>query len=277
MEREYHGRFFIRQREWRCGDYLDVDLYPVFQPSGKRREKCRPTREAQQRLNHRDAVKRLERLLRLNFRRNDLEADLTYAEPESEEAAVKDLKKFLRELRRLWRGAGIDLKYVYTVEVGKQSGRVHFHLVLNEGPISRDEVERMWQHGWANTRRLRFDESGLGGLAAYVAKKGAHRTAEEAHRRRWSCSRNLERPKPVVRDAAVSVREVGELAEQIERRDAAEFCRSEWGLELVEAEAVLNGLNHGTYVHLSLAPKEAWNGRPPKAMYISAELGGEAG
>ena len=30
-------------------------------------------------------------------------------------------------------GAGLELKYVYTTEYGRKSGRVHHHLVINGG------------------------------------------------------------------------------------------------------------------------------------------------
>lgn len=268
----YRGRFFIRRRVWRCGQYAEVELYPVFQPPGVRRSKCRPTRECQQRINQRDAEKKLARLLRANFGEGDLEIDLTYASPESAEGAVRDLKKYLGKLRKLWRAAGQELKYVYTVEQGKKSGRIHFHLVLNAGPLGRDELEALWKHGYANARRLRMDESGVGGLAGYIAKQGRSRRPEELGKRRWSCSRNLRRPEPEISDGAVTVGEVMELADEIDRRGAGSVLE---GMTLVEAEAWRNRVNRGLYIRLEMAAPETWHGRPPVARYLSGDLGEE--
>ena len=266
----YRGRFFIRQRVWRCGAYAEVELYPVFQPPGKRRSKCRPSRECQQRINQRDAERKLARLLRANFCENDLEIDLTYARPESAEGAVKDLKRWLKELRKIYRAGGAELRYVYTVEQGKKSGRIHFHLVVNLGPISRDEIENLWDHGYANARRLRMDESGLSGLSKYVAKQG--RTRKESGKRRWSCSRNLLRPAAEVRDGAASVGEVMAIADEIDRRSLEAVID---GMTLVEAECWRNKVNKGLYIRMELAAPETWHGRRPVPRDLSGDLGEE--
>lgn len=266
----YRGRFFVRRRVWRCGPYTEVELYPVFQPPGKRRSKCRPTRDCQARLNQREAEKRLARLLRLNFGDQDIEIDLTYAAPPSVEGAVADLRKYLRELRKRWRKAGVELRYVYTCEQGKKSGRVHFHLVLNAGPLGRNELEDLWKHGYANARRLRMDENGVSGLAGYLSKQGRKRKPEEAGKRRWSCSKNLKRPEPEVRDGTVTVGEVMALAEEIDRRSAGAVIED---MTLVEAEAWRNRVNKGLYIRLEMAAPQTWHGRPPVPRYLSGDLG----
>lgn len=272
----YRGRFFIRKRVWHVGRYAEVEVFPVFQPPGKRRAKCKPSRECQQRINERDARRQLGRILLENFTEEDLECDLTFSRPESSEEAVKELQKLLRKLRKIYREAGTELRYVYLWEQGKKSGRVHFHVVLNAGPLSRDALEKLWGHGFANSRRLRLDETGVGGLAEYLTKKsrGGQR---EPGKRRWVPSRNLRRPQPEVTDGAATMGELTALAEDIDRRNA-EGAAEELlpGMTLVEAEALRNLCNRGLYVYLSLAPPEAWHGRRPVARYFSGELGGDA-
>lgn len=273
---QYRGRWFIRRRIWRCGGYAEAEYYPVFQKPGVRRSKCRPTRECQQKLNQRDAEKRLRRLILMNFCETDLEMDLTYAEPESAEGAARDLGKYLRGIRQSYRKAGEELRYIYTIEQGKQSGRIHFHLLLNAGPVSRDALEAMWKHGFANSRRLRLDETGLAGLSAYISKGGLNRRPEELGKRRWSCSRNLQRPQSEITDGAVREMEIRMLEDEIERRNAEEETERLFpGMTLVEAEALRNRVNGGRYVYLSLAPPEAWHGRRPMARYFAGELGGD--
>lgn len=276
----YRGRFFIRQRVWRCGQYASIVFCPIFQPPGVRRSRCRPTRECQETINERESGQKLLRVVRENFTEQDLEMDLTYGEPPSVEEAVKEARKFIRRLRREYRKAGVELRWVLIWEQGVRSGRVHFHLILNAGPLSRDAMEAMWSHGYANSRRLRLDEKGLAPLTEYLTKKSRH-GQRQAGQRRWTCSRNLRRPEPGIRDGAVTVREVEVLAEDIERRSAEETLREflgEMGLEgmtLVEAEALRNPVNRGLYVRLELAAPETWHGRRPVARYFSGELGGE--
>lgn len=266
----YRGRYFIRRRVWRCGQYAEMELYPVFQPPGVRRSKCRPMRECQQRINERDSRRKLTRIVQENFTERDLELDLTYADPPSVEEAVADARKYIRKLRLLYRKSGAELRWVLIWEQGVRSGRVHFHLVLNAGPLSRDELEALWPHGHANSRRLRLDETGLAALVEYLTKK-SRKGQRQPGARRWTCSRNLTRPAPEITDSAVTVAEVAELAEEIDRRSAGAVME---GMTLVEAEALRNRVNRGLYVRLEMAAPETWHGRRPVPRYFSGDLGG---
>lgn len=58
----YRGRHFIRECIYVCGNYMDADIYPVFQPAGKRRARCKPTSAIQEKLNQRNAEKKITRL-----------------------------------------------------------------------------------------------------------------------------------------------------------------------------------------------------------------------
>lgn len=273
--RRYSGRYFIRKRVWRCGDYIEAETYPVFQKQGMRRAKCNPTREAQRRLNQRDAERRLTRIMHLNFTEKDYELDLTFAEVISETDAMRELENYIKRLRRIYRKAGIELRYLYTIEVGKRSGRTHIHMTITGG-IDRDVLEQCWGNGYANTRRLQFDEGGLAGLAKYICKEGRpDAETEKRTYRRWSGSRNLKKPVPEVTDGEVTVQDVAEAVEAIERRDAAEDVRREWpGYELVEATAIRNAVNRGLYVSMSMCRRERWR-RMPSATYCVSELGWE--
>lgn len=270
----YGGRYFIRQRIWRLGSHTEVDVYPVFQKPGTRRKKCKPTREAQRLINQRDAEAKARRLMLANFSApGSMEVDLTFGRPATEEEAMTAFRKYIRQLRREYKRAGAEVRYMYTQEQGKRSGKWHFHLLLSPG-ISRERVEELWPEGYANSRRLRMDETGLAGLADYITKQGKKRRPEDAGRRRWSCSKNLIRPEPEVRDGTVTVRELADLADAIDRRSAeaiaAELAQ---GMTLVEAEAIRNNRNRGTYIHLKLAAPECWHGRRPVARYLSGEIG----
>lgn len=273
----YRGRFFVRSRIWHCGKHVEMEAYPVFQPPGQRRSRCRPTRECQKRINQRDAERKAQRLLLANFGENGLEIDLTFAKPATEEEAREQLRKYLRKLRTIYRNAGEDLRYLYTMEQGKRSRRTHFHLTLNAGPLSRDDLEKLWPHGYANSRRLVLDESGLAGLSKYITKQGRKRPQEEMGRRRWSCSKNLIRPEPEIRDGAVTVAALEAMADAVDRRQAEDVMRERFpGMDLVEAVAVRNAVNGGLYLSFFLAAREMWRSWPPMASYSSVESGAEA-
>lgn len=265
----YRGRYFIRRRIWRCGPYAEVELFPVFQPPGKRRSKCRPTKDCQARLNQRDAERKAKRIVQANFTENDLETDLTFASTESVEGAVKEAQKFLRKLRNIYRAAGAELRYFLIWEQGAKSGKVHFHLILNAGPLSRDAIERLWDHGYANSRRLRMDETGLAALIEYLTKK-SRKGQRKPGQKRWTCSKNLKKPAPEVKDGTVTVGEVMALAEEIDRRSAGAVLPD---MTLVEAEAWRNRVNKGLYIRLEMAAPETWHGRLPVPRYMSGDLG----
>ncbi len=275
--KEYQGRYFIRQRVWSCGDYIDIDTYPVFQRPGERRAKSKPTGEVQAALNQRDSELRFLRLVHTNFGPADYELDLTLGKPAEPGEAVRYLKAYFRRLRRRYRKAGQELRYVYVMERGKLSGRVHFHLIVNCGGMTRDDLEREWGLGYANTRRLQFDEHGVAALVEYVTKQGRKKQGKperEQYHRRWSSSKNLIRPVPQIQDGKVKVPELQVLADAVCRRNAAEDIRQAWpGYELVEANAIRNAHNKGLYVRMSLCRRECWHGRPPKAMYSYGDIG----
>ena len=98
----YRGRYFIRESVYVCGNYMDADIYPVFQPAGKRRARCKPTSAIQERLNQKNAEKKITRLAHANFTEEDLALHLTYEFlPESEEQAQRDLYNYIRRVKRL--------------------------------------------------------------------------------------------------------------------------------------------------------------------------------
>lgn len=267
----YAGRYFIRQRIWRLGSHVELDIYPVFQRPGARREKCRPTREAQRLINQRDAANKARRLILANFSEpGSLEIDLTFGRPALKAEAMEAWKKYIRALRKEYKAAGVELRYMYFSEQGVRSGKWHFHLLVSPG-ISRDRAEELWVHGYANSRRPRIDETGLAGMAEYLTKQYRKRKPEDAGKRRWSCSRNLIRPEAEVRDGMATVREVYRMAEDIQRRSAESPVP---GMTMVEAEAMRNLRNKGLYIHLRLATPECWHGRRPVARYVSGEIGG---
>lgn len=281
MGRTYSGRTFVRNRAIQSGDWIDVDLYPVFQQPGVRRSRSRPTREVQARINQRDAERKLLRLLRANFGQGDQVVHLTYArgmEPEDAAAAQKELYNFLRRLKRERKKRGLEeLKYLSCTEQGKKGGRLHHHAVISGG-MSRDEVEKLWKKGYANARRIQWGEDGAAGLAVYLAEFGGRKPTY----RRWNRSRNLTTPEPDYRDGAMSVADLKDLAGEVENgmpAAAEELERRYPGYEVTQVEVSWNGVNLHPYLHFELrrvsgGPRRAAGSAAPSGR---GRRGGRAG
>lgn len=208
-----------REKMYICGDYADVYIYPVYpnilRPSGRRRSRRGPTRAVQEKLNRRHRAEKLSRLMNTNFTEQDLAVTLTYAvNPDSDEVAVKDIQRWLRRVRYRFRKQGLTMKYIWTMERSGK-GRYHFHVVLSGG-IDRDELEQLWGLGYANSKRLQFDRSGLTALSRYMTKNYDEDGDRPAYRA-YNPSKNLIDPEPTVSDSRVR-----------SRRRAAELADMDW-------------------------------------------------
>ena len=242
-------RAYYREKIYICGDYMDVQIYPVYAKAGVRRSKAKPTSETQARLNEQNSKRHFTRLVHANFTRGDLALHLTYDDanlPESENEARADGQKLLRKLRRLYKAAGRELKYIWVCEKGEKRGRVHHHLILNAG-VSRDVIENLWQKGFANTKRLKFDKNGIAGLTHYMTKQALFF-------KRWNASKNLVRPAEHVNDYRISGKKAAEL---VAFSDSAELFEKLYpGYVYADCMAKGNEINGGKYIYLSLCKKE---------------------
>ena len=252
------GRTFHREHVYVTGDYLDGDIYPVFQPAGKRRRRCKASSRVQAALNQKNAEKKLTRLAHANFTDSDLALHLTYGsgrEPESIDDAERLLGNFIKRLRRRYKKAGLTLKYIRATERGSKNGRIHHHLLISGG-IDRDEIEKLWGLGYANSQRLQFDaESGITGLSHYMAK-------ERQTYRRWSGSRNLTIPEPYEQDGRLSRDDMQELAEEIEDGTAWRSFEALYpDFRLTEATVERNIINQGIYIRFSMRRRFPWEYR----------------
>lgn len=72
MQRTY------REKKHYCGEYMEVEIFPVYTKAKGRGKRKKPTTEIQQRLNQRHAEGKLRRLLHTNFTVFDLFVTLTF-------------------------------------------------------------------------------------------------------------------------------------------------------------------------------------------------------
>ncbi len=188
------------------GDMVESEIYPVWKcRSDVPRVKKNVTREAQKKLNNKNAQKKVIRLVNTNFNNNDLMVTLTYDNkhlPNYGEAR-RDIQNYIKRLKRYRKKMGLsELKYLYTIEFAEEESkkvRVHHHIIINN--MERDVVEELWGKGYANAKKLKKDDFGLEGMARYIAK-------DLNGTRRWSCSRNLKQPKVTMSRTRLTKRKV---------------------------------------------------------------------
>lgn len=199
-----------RTKTIRSGNVLECEVYPIWdtRASVSRARRFRETREAQKKLNNKNAIKNLIRLINTNFTDNDIWGTFTYETkklPASVELAQKEMVKFIRRLKYYATTHNFPaLKYAYVTEFEddeeKGKKRVHHHIVINFP--DRDVAEKLWRNGArTQTRRLQADDSGYEGMVRYILKdpKGL---------KRYVTSKNLEKPITTIADYKFTKRKV---------------------------------------------------------------------
>jgi len=245
-------RCLYREKYYECGDYLEVNVYPVFRKANQRTQKAKPTTEVQEKLNHTNAENKLVRLMNANFTPDDLQFDVTYAPeclPDSDEQAARELQNFIRRVKRYRKKHGMpDLKYIAVTEKGSKGGRYHHHLIISGGVDLRTLAE-IWGRGYTKAQPLQFDESGLVGKAKYLIKEPV------CFGKRWNASKNLVHPQPQTRDGRLSHKKIAELARDTDNR--LEYEKHYEGYYLAQAHRLHNDTNGGVYLHMRFYKKEA--------------------
>ena len=208
-------RNFVREKKIYCGkNYLEVDLYSLseFQieiKKGKRSKKKYVSLPKQEKMNDKNARRRFVQIVETNFGEGDIFITTTYKPkyiPKSYDDARRESRNYIRRIRDKMKALGIkeELKYVVITSMREGKGndepvRYHHHYIISCG-LDRDTLENLWRRkknkgekigdsiGYANSKRIQEDiNTGILGLANYLAR-------HTSHKRKWSCSQNLERP-----------------------------------------------------------------------------------
>lgn len=161
------NRFFV-------GDTIEIEK--VYSGRyGKRvpvAEKRKPTEEAVKKVNFRNKVKHLRRLMQNNFTGDDYHLVLTYRKDERPE--VEEAKKLLRNfhlrMKRRYQKLGQEYKWICVTEY--RTAAIHHHLVINS--IKNVDMIRLlrecWQSGHINITPL-YKDMDVEGLAEYLVKE----------------------------------------------------------------------------------------------------------
>ncbi len=185
----------------RAGRTIEYEKYYTYRygPKGGKRGKRRgPMTEVQRRANNRQAERKLRRLVNANFGPGDLHIVLSYARRKGDayrtrEEMRKDADRFLRNLRKAFKQAGMELKYIHVMEIGEKGAR-HHHLIINH--IDSRTIQNCWG-GLGRVLISPLDGSGqYRKLAEYLLKYSNRTVGTDAELmgKRWSSSRNLVKP-----------------------------------------------------------------------------------
>lgn len=186
-----------------CGSVIEVRKYYTrrFNREGQKRgPNVGTSGEKTAKINEKYSEMMLRRIINTNFNHNDIHLVLTYRKENRPTPGQgrKDLQLFLRRMREEYRRRGSELKYVAVTEY--MASAIHHHLVINN--IDMETIIRLWPHGQPRPTYLHRNGD-YSKLAMYLVKEtnrhlkrgqpiGEH---EKASGKRWSCSRNLIRPK----------------------------------------------------------------------------------
>ena len=168
----------------------------------------RVTPAEQLRWQSKEAVRKVWRMLRdkANFSPGDLWVTLTYPQktkPDSE-TVRRNIKEFLKRMRRQFRKIGKECKYIFSVGRGKR-GAVHLHMVMSK--IDTEIVSTTWQNivnggKWVHVHTEHLDKSqNWHKVAQYIIKNGEETflSDDPIIKKRFSSSRNLRDTKPRAR------------------------------------------------------------------------------
>lgn len=279
------GTLRQRTRTIKAGPMVYVECFPIWDTKTARAAKSEAQQErhrrAQEKLNEKNARKRLVRLVNENFGAGDLILTLEYAKgknPADEAQAMRDVQNYLRRIKRVREKRGLPpMKYVYVIEetYSRQYGKRYHHHVIMSGGISRDEAEAKWTQkhgGYCNARTAQPDEKHLTGFACYLVRGKKERTPERdgknpqerAMSRRWNCSKNLTDmdERATTADKKISVRKAGRIAETMDNFDRAKeiFAKLYPDCKLLEITARRSSWTAGVYICVELRREEP---KPP--------------
>lgn len=248
-----------RVKTIKSGDMLEIEAYPLRRvPDGKRGARKNSSKEAQQRLNDKNTIKRIKRIVHTNFTKNDMWATWTYSDdqlPADHEQAKRDMQNFIRRLKRWLMRNGFEdfeFKYVYVTEFddgAEKKTRVHHHMIMNFP--DRDIAEDLWKGGGrVQTRRLQPDDFGLEGLVRYVLKDKKKRPTK-----RYTVSRNMKKPTETIADTKMT-------RKRSERLVTGEICAQDlfekWhpNYSFGDMEAKLSDWTSGAYIYVRMKRSE---------------------
>ncbi len=264
-------RMGIREKTYYCQgtseskkpDYIEIDMFPFYEFKYKpqRSGKKNVTSPKQKKLNNKNSRRYFRLLAKSNFGQNDYHLTLSYTEdnlPLSVPEAEKEVQKFIRRLKRVYKKADKLLKYIYITEEGAKKARLHHHLLVNaEAGVDRNAIEKAWGKGYANSVRIQLEHGGIDGLVTYLSK-------DPKGRKTYISSRNLIKPQESVSDTKTSRKQFKQLTLWPEDCEDMQkhFEQKHSAYKLINVEKYYNEITCEWYIRAKMELREEYKRKP---------------
>lgn len=275
-----------RTKAIRAGEFLYIRCYPLISPKAAAEQGARMAgldekkghdRKLMAKWNAWNNARRaceLEQLVHAAFRPGDLHISCTYRVDEygcgedgefTREDAKRDVRNYIRRVRRLLKRHGCDLggfwwlcvtatKKRMTEAVRPWPERHHHHILMHGVPDAlRSAVEEIWQHGYCNADRMRDSQEGLSAIAGYIARQEGRANGETKGEKSYSTSRNIPRPEVKTSDRAISRRRAARIAADVraDGREILEAIYPEYRM-VEDAKVDVSDFTAGAYIYAKL-------------------------
>ncbi len=202
-----------RKLKYLLGDVIETEIKysGKYGAKGeKRAPKKKATPEQIKKQNLWAKIKHIRRTILLNFVKHDFWCTLKYKRGTRKpmEEIEHDVELFIDRLRAPYKRAGVMLKYMYRIDIGKRGG-IHIHIIIKRVPVDGDKlIQEKWKAGRVNFVHL-YEAGGYQDLAEYLAKdlpeeiEGQLSLFDEKDKKkltRYHASRNLDKPVPEVKE-----------------------------------------------------------------------------
>lgn len=211
------------------------------------KQKC--STKARMLINQKAAYQKLKLQIAANFTYRDLHVTLTYDDehlPPDRASAVRNVKKFLVQLRTHRKARGQTLDYVYVTENRHDEGRLHHHLIINGTGADIEIIRSLWPFG-SDVNLETLDVYGYTALAQYLTKEPREFGKPKSGTRMWSSSTGLK--KPIVEGEWV---------------DAATTLTAPPGVTVLECENQQNEFGEYAFIEYLLPEPKPRKIRPPR-------------
>lgn len=190
-----------RKKIYKTGPVIEIEKTYYIPHKRSREMKAKATAEAVKKNNDKLALRELTRQITAYFAKGDLFLALTYRREErpDPETAKKQMKKFWRDMRKVYAEEGRELYYISTTAYGSRGG-IHHHAIVNYIDIRK--IQALWPYGMV-IPKLTYMDGAFSALAAYILQQSKQPPGEKAKGikgRRWSHSRNIKRVEPKIEE-----------------------------------------------------------------------------
>lgn len=159
----------------------------------QRAQRSKATSKAQAEANRQNRVKRLERYIWQNFDLSARFVTFTYSnenEPSRRKTARADFAAAMRQIRKSYKDAGYEIKYIYTTEDKHGDGRIHHHAIINAIPGDVEILRSLWTYGGVDIETLeKYGQAAPEDRAIYMLKEKKP-NGEQG----FTCSKNIKPP-----------------------------------------------------------------------------------